>query len=105
MKHIEALHPNAIRFTTARRPGAATAERRHSSILHGRGKHSAVGESNLAKIDVVAAAFDAVANQGDLVPDLHGSLTPALPGQRVGAIRFGDPFFNSPILARNIEMD
>jgi len=85
--------------------GAPTANRSHSSILYRRSQYPAVGERNLAKINVIAAAFDAVANQGDLVPNLHGIFIPALAGQSVRTVRFGNPFFYFPRFVRNIEMD
>jgi len=85
--------------------GAPTADWSHSSICYCRTEFSSVGEFDLAKINVVGAAFDAMADQSDLVPGLNGIPIPALPGQRVRTIRFRNPFFNFPILVRDIEID
>jgi hypothetical protein len=42
-------------------------------------QHAAVGPCDFAEINVVATAFYTVANQGDLVPNLHGIFVPTLP--------------------------
>jgi hypothetical protein len=73
--------------------------------LNGWAEFFAVSENNLAKIKVEGAAFDAMADQRDLVPRLDGIPIPSLPGQRIRTIRFPDPFLNLPTLVRDIEMD
>jgi hypothetical protein len=68
-------------------------------------EHPAVGPRDFAEINVRAAAFDAVANQSDLVSNFHGSFAPALPGQRIRAIRFRNPFFGFSIFTSNVKVD
>jgi len=85
--------------------GASTADWSRSSVCNGRAEFSSVGENDLAKINVEGAAFDAVADQSDLVPGLNGIPIPALPGQCIWTIRFRSPFFNLPSIVDDVDED
>src|SRR4029077_3523786 len=77
----------------------------HSSVLNGRAEFFAVGEYDFAEINVRTVAFDAMADQSDLLAHLNGIPTPALPGQRVRTVGFANPLFNLARLVRDVEMD
>ena len=79
--------------------------KRRSSVFYGRVEFSPVGKNNFAEIYVVGAAFDAMADQSDLVSGLHGILRPALAVQNIRTIGLGNPFFNFSIFVRGVEVD
>jgi len=84
---------------------ARTADGSRSSVLYGRAEFLAISENDLAKIYVGGAAFDAMADESDLVSCLNGCFTPALTGQCIRTIRFANPFFYFAILVRDVEVD
>src|ERR1700739_3768250 len=79
--------------------------RSRSSVDDGGIELSAVWQCDLTEIDILGAAFHAMAEQSDGVPSLNRVPAPALAGQDGRAIRFGDPFFDLPALVRHIQMD